>query len=84
MDTAIMELKKTLQDSVDYLIDAIHGTDQYGYRDAMKSIIKMIDEKLLAKEKKQIIESYKEGGKGSGFNFSITAEDYYASTFKQK
>lgn len=55
--TAMVQLKEKLQVVVDSLEDAVHGTDQYGYRGAMENVIKDIDAQMLGIEKQQIMKA---------------------------
>ena len=66
--TALQQLKEKLQTVVDDLKDAIPGTDQYGYRDAMRNVILDIDMQMIPVERDAIVEAYDSGTTGCCVN----------------
>ena len=76
--TALQQLKEKLQTVVDDLKDAIPGTDQYGYRDAMRNVILDIDMQMIPVERDAIVEAHKAG---DPFNNIHDAEQYYETMY---
>ena len=80
--TALQQLKEKLQTVVDDLKDAIPGTDQYGYRDAMRNVILDIDMQMIPVERDAIVEAAAYGnGRASVDDKKELGEQYYETRY---
>jgi hypothetical protein len=80
--TALQQLKEKLQTVVDDLKDAIPGTDQYGYRDAMRNVILDIDMQMIPAERDAIVEAAAYGnGRASVDDKKELGEQYYRTKY---
>ena len=80
--TALQQLKEKLQTVVDDLKDAIPGTDQYGYRDAMRNVILDIDMQMIPVERDAIVDAAAYGnGRASVDNKKEFGEQYYRTKY---
>ncbi len=80
--TALQQLKEKLQTVVDDLKDAIPGTDQYGYRDAMRNVILDIDMQMIPAERDAIVEAAAYGNsRASVDDKKHFGEQYYETRY---
>jgi hypothetical protein len=80
--TALQQLKEKLQTVVDDLKDAIPGTDQYGYRDAMRNVILDIDMQMIPAERDAIVDAVEKGRyMKHETGLYVTGEQYYRTKY---